>query len=68
MSAIIVGILLKVGVSIGLMFLCIAIANALVAAYIFRLVPEFLMRFLIWMLMHSAYKVSHSGLQSRQLC
>ena len=61
-SAIIVAILLKAGVSIGMMFLCIAIANALVAAYIFRLVPEFLMRFLIWMLMHSAYKVNHIGL------
>jgi len=61
-SAIIVGVLLKVGVSIGTMFLCIAIANALVAAFIFRLVPEFLMRFLIWMLMHSAYKVNNVGL------
>jgi len=64
MSAIIVGVLLKVGVSIGTMFLFIAIANTLVAAYIFRLVPEFLMRFLIWMLMHSAYKVNNIGLDN----
>jgi len=62
MSAIIVGTLLKAGVSISTLFLCIAIANALVAAYIFRLVPEFLMRFLVWMLMHSAYKVNNVGL------
>ncbi len=61
-SALIVGVLLKVGVAISTLFLSIAIANALVAAYIFRLVPEFLMRFLIWMLMHSAYKVNNVGL------
>jgi len=64
MSALIVGVLLNVGVSITTMFLCIAIGNALVAAYIFRLVPEFLMRFLIWMLMHTAYKVNNVGLDN----
>jgi len=64
LSALIVGVLLKLGVSIAAMFLCIAIANALVAAYIFRLVPEFLMRFLIWMLMHTAYKVNNVGLDN----
>jgi len=64
MSAIIVGVMLKAGLSISTMFLCIAILNAAVAAYIFRLVPEFLMRFLIWMLMHSAYKVNNVGLDN----
>ncbi len=62
LSAIIVGVMLKLGFSIAGMFLAVAILNALVAAYIFRLVPEFLMRFLIWMLMHSAYKVNNTGL------
>jgi len=61
-SAIIVGVVLSLGMSIGAIFLCVAIGNALVAAYIFRLVPEFLMRFLIWMLMHTAYKVNNVGL------
>lgn len=64
MSAIIVGVMIKLGLSIGTMFLSVAVMNALVAAYIFRLVPEFLMRFLIWMLMHSAYKVNNIGLDN----
>jgi len=61
-SAIIVGVLMSVGVSMSALFLCIAIGNALVAIYIFRLVPEFLMRFLTWMLMHTLYRVNNTGL------
>lgn len=63
-SAISVAVLVNLGLSIGVMFLCVAIMNALVAAYIFRLVPEFLMRFLIWMLMHSLYRVRNTGLEN----
>lgn len=63
-SAIIVGLMLNLGLSIAVMFLCVAIMNALVAAYIFRLVPEFLMRFLIWMLMHTLYRVRNKGLDN----
>lgn len=43
-------------------FLIIAIANALVALYIYSVVPEFTMRFLIWMLTHTMYRVKHAGL------
>ncbi|MDQ6962213.1 MAG: MFS transporter [Mariprofundaceae bacterium] len=43
--------------SIPQFFLCIALLNALVAIYIYTLVPEFLMRFLVWLLMHSIYKL-----------
>ena len=63
LSAITVGVLLKLGASIAGMFLFVAIANALIAAYIFRLVPEFLMRFIIWMLMHTIYKVRNVGME-----
>lgn len=63
-SAIVVGVLLNLGLSIAAMFLGVAIMNALVAAYIFRLVPEFLMRFLIWMLMHTLYRVRNKGLDN----
>ena len=31
--------------------------NAAVALFIYRLVPEFLMRFLAWLLVHSVYRV-----------
>jgi len=63
-SAVVVGLLLNLGLSIRAMFLGIAIMNALVAIYIFRLVPEFLMRFLIWMLMHTLYRVRNKGLEN----
>jgi hypothetical protein len=38
--------------------------NALVAAYIYALVPEFLMRFLAWMLIHTVYRVRQEGLDN----
>ena len=34
-----------------------ALLNAAVAIYIYTLVPEFLMRFLVWMLIHSVYRL-----------
>ena len=50
-----------VGLSIPDLFLMTAILNAVVAVYIFTLVPEFLMRFLVWMLIHTIYRVQVSG-------
>ena len=50
-----------VGLSIPDLFLMTAILNAVVAVYIFTLVPEFLMRFLVWMLIHTIYRVRVSG-------
>ena len=49
------------GFTIPDLFLMTAILNAVVAVYIFTLVPEFLMRFLVWMLIHSIYKVRVTG-------
>jgi len=49
------------GFTIPDLFLMTAILNAVVAVYIFTLVPEFLMRFLVWMLIHTIYKVRISG-------
>jgi len=49
------------GFSIPQLFLVTAILNAVVAMYIFSLVPEFLMRFLVWMLIHTIYRVRVSG-------
>jgi hypothetical protein len=34
-----------------------------VAAFIFALVPEFLMRFLAWLLIHAVYRLDKSGLE-----
>jgi len=49
--------LLGQGFTIPQLFLITAILNALVAAYIFSLVPEFLMRFLAWLLIQTVHRV-----------
>src|SRR6478735_3315973 len=41
--------------SIPQFYLAVAIMNGVVAIYIFTLVPEFLMRFVAWMLTHLLY-------------
>ncbi|HEY1044749.1 MAG TPA: MFS transporter [Telluria sp.] len=50
-------VLISLGFTIPEIFLTTAILNALVALYIFSLVPEFLMRFLAWMLIHTIHRV-----------
>ncbi|WP_296265032.1 1-acyl-sn-glycerol-3-phosphate acyltransferase [Pseudomonas sp. UBA6562] len=49
--------------SIPQLFLVVSLLNVAVNAYIFRIVPEFTMRFLIWLLSHSMYRVEHRELQ-----
>lgn len=44
------------------LFLFMSIFNAVVSIYIFLQVPEFTMRFVVWMLSHSFYRVSHTGI------
>ncbi len=60
---------LKLGITIPTLFLIMALMNAAVALFIFMLVPEFIMRLLVWLLVHSIYrvrkidldKIPHSG-------
>jgi len=61
-SALLAIALTSLGVGIKGIFLTLVILNTLVAAYIFRQVPEFLMRFLIWILIHTLYRVRAKGL------
>jgi 1-acyl-sn-glycerol-3-phosphate acyltransferase len=49
--------LLSAGLTIPELFLVTAILNGLVAIYIFSLVPEFLIRFLAWLLIHTIHSV-----------
>jgi 1-acyl-sn-glycerol-3-phosphate acyltransferase len=56
--------LLGMGLSIPTLFLAVGVMNALVALYIYTLVPEFLMRFLAWMLVHTFYRVRKVGLDN----
>ncbi len=53
-----------VGLTIPQFFLAISIANVLVAIYIYTVVPEFVARFLIWMLTHTMYRVTHKNLDN----
>ncbi len=64
MSAVVAGVMIYFGFSIAQMFLAMAVMNALVAIYLFRLVPEFLMRFLIWLLIHTLYRVKKTGMEN----
>jgi len=52
------------GLSIPELFLITALLNALVAVYIFTLVPEFLIRFLVWILIKAIYRVRVTGLEN----
>ncbi|NHZ88623.1 MFS transporter [Massilia sp. CCM 8733] len=50
-------VMIKLDFTIPQMFLATAIINAVVALYIFSLVPEFLVRFVAWMLIHTIHRV-----------
>jgi 1-acyl-sn-glycerol-3-phosphate acyltransferase len=60
-SSVIAGALLKAGFTIPQIFLFTGIANAVVAFYIFLLVPEYLLRFVAWMLSHFVYRFDVKG-------
>ncbi len=60
-SALIVGALLKAGFTIPQVFLITGLANAVVAAYIFLLVPEYLLRFLAFVLSRLIYRFRVRG-------
>jgi 1-acyl-sn-glycerol-3-phosphate acyltransferase len=63
-SAIVSIILLSFAkLSIPQLFLVVSLLNIGVNAYIFKIVPEFTMRFMIWLLSHSMYRVEHRNLE-----
>jgi len=63
-SAVLAIVLLRAGLSIPELFLVTALMNAAVAFFIYGLVPEFLMRFLAWLLIHTFYRVEKAGLEN----
>ena len=60
-SSIIVGVLLKAGLSIPQVFLVIGLLNAVVAFYIFMLVPEYLLRFVAFLVTRFVYRFKVRG-------
>jgi 1-acyl-sn-glycerol-3-phosphate acyltransferase len=60
-SSVLAGALLKAAFTIPQIFLLVGIANAVVAAYIFLLVPEYLLRFVAWMMSRLVYRFKITG-------
>jgi 1-acyl-sn-glycerol-3-phosphate acyltransferase len=60
-SAIGVSVLLKLGLTIPQVFLVVALLNALVAGYIFLLVPEYLLRFVAFIATRLIYRFEVRG-------
>jgi hypothetical protein len=50
-----------VKLSVSQLLLSAALLNAVVAVYIYGLMPEFLLRFLSWLLVHSIYRIQTTG-------
>ena len=53
--------LLGSGLTIPELFLVAALMNAAVATYVYLLVPEFLLRFVAWLIAHALYRVRAVG-------
>ena len=63
-SAIVTILLLSMAkLTIPELFLVVSVMNIAVNTYIFKIVPEFSMRFMIWLLSHSMYRVQHKNLE-----
>ena len=63
-SAILAGLLLKANFTIPQIFGIVGVANAVVAFYIFMLVPEYLLRFVAWVASRLVYRYKVSGDQN----
>ncbi|HWA39759.1 MAG TPA: MFS transporter [Burkholderiales bacterium] len=55
--------LLAAGLTIPQLFVVTALMHAAVTLFIFTLVPEFLARFMVWMLIHTVYRVEKRDLE-----
>ncbi len=60
-SSVIAGALLALQLTIPQIFFLVGLANAVVALYIFLLVPEYLLRFVAWVLSHFVYRFKVTG-------
>jgi hypothetical protein len=53
---------LSSGLNIAELFLIMSLMNAAVAIWVFTLIPEFIMRLLVWLLIHTIYRVKKTEL------
>ncbi|MCB1567239.1 MAG: MFS transporter [Xanthomonadales bacterium] len=63
-AAILAIVLLQLGLNVPQLLLATAILNAVVAIYIFTLVPEFVARFVAWLLAKLLYRLKLQGLDN----
>jgi 1-acyl-sn-glycerol-3-phosphate acyltransferase len=63
-AAALAALALNAGLSIAQLLLLTGILNAFVMAYIYSLVPEFLLRFLAWLLVHFIYRFRPRGIEN----
>ncbi|WP_448095970.1 MFS transporter [Luteibacter yeojuensis] len=56
--------LTALGLDVPTIFMITGIVNVVVAVYIFTLVPEFMMRFITWVLVRTLYRVRVDGLKN----
>jgi len=64
LAAIMAITLLSTGLSISQLFLIIACMNAAIALVIFKLEPEFILRFILWILIRTAYRLKKQSLEN----
>ena len=62
-AGIVIG-LFAIGLNIPEIFLTMSIFSAIISIYIYRQVPEFFIRFVIWMLSHTMYRVKHHNIDN----
>lgn len=60
-SALMAMTLTKAGFTVDQLYLVTGILNALVAVYLYTLLPEFLIRFVMWLLLHTVYRIEVRG-------
>jgi hypothetical protein len=60
-AAVLAAVGLAKGLSVLQLILVAALMNAAVAIYIYSLVPEFLLRFVCWLLVHTLYRLKKQG-------
>jgi 1-acyl-sn-glycerol-3-phosphate acyltransferase len=53
---------LAAGLSAPQLFAVVALMNAAITIYIFSVIPEFVMRFIVWILVHTMYRVNKQNL------
>jgi 1-acyl-sn-glycerol-3-phosphate acyltransferase len=64
LSAVVLIVLFRLGFSVTQIFMILALTNAVMSVYIYFLLPEFMLRFLVWILANVMYRLKIKGVDS----